>query len=75
MTDNHKLPGHRHSAILIWIVVAALLVGLFALGLLTYAPGSPLTLILVAASGVVLIGFVVGIVVKELSAHRPKRGD
>lgn len=75
MTDNHKVPDHRHSTSLISIVVAALLVGLFALGLLTYAPGSPLTMILVVASGVVLIGFVVGVVVKELRGHRPKRSD
>lgn len=75
MTDNHELRGQRHSTTLIWIVVAALLVGLFALGLLTYAPGSPLTVILVAASGIVLIGFVVSVVVKELRVHRPKRSN
>ena len=75
MTDNHKLPGHRHSITLIWIVVAALVVGFFALGLLTYAPGSPLTMILVVVSGIVLIGFVARIVVKELRAHRSNPSD
>jgi hypothetical protein len=73
MTDNHKLPSRRHSTSLIWIVVAALLVGFVALGLLTHAPGSPLTVILVVASSVVLIGFVVGIVAMELRSHRAER--
>lgn len=75
MTDNHKVSGHRHSTALILIVIAALLVGLFALGMLTFAPRSTLTMILVTASGVVLIAFVVGIVVQEVRAHRAKRSD
>ena len=75
MANKHKLPDHRPSTSLILIVVVALLIGLCALGLLTYAPGSPLTLILAATSGTVLVGFVIGIVVMGLRGHRPRRSD
>jgi len=75
MADEHKLADHRPSTSLILIVVAALVIGLCALGLLTYAPGSPLTLILAATSGIVLVGFVIGIFVKGLRDHWPHRSD